>query len=877
MIEDVRLFLEPQIGFLAKSSGEQLWAHHFTVYRVCMRLLELLPAFPEELVVPLQLACLTHDIGKMRPEAQQVLAGGGEGARVVHKLRYEEVRDYIESAAGLASRPTEKQLKAAYDMAVTHHSISDEDIIRNSTAYAGSGVLLLRVSDWLASMEQVDVETTERITSMFTLPGASEPLLHLTYFEIGREPGPSTSLIAWKTLEAFEERGYRRLVLFPNAGVVAKCGAPAYPDRASIAQEAYQQVAKGTLSNIKPSYGPGVLLIGICAEFPDEYLVAHQDEIKGALAGTGPRAAAFFKLLSELMKLLSFGPSSRKNTWQMNVVHGVVIGRSAVKKPAAEWLQKTGEELPKKQDGTVDRGQALGMLMSSLKLTDLLNDPLLNDPLQEHILKRGLTFEERLMEAQLSSLKADELYDFLLALATLARSAGTTDEKRVQRVQEIAAMISFPEEEDYRELAAQRLQAYKQYKKSPAPDRGICEMCGSAFTQKLGEEAPEGSIQCFSYIKSDPTLPRAACYLCAFDLSLVRKDVTGSGVSVTLWITSKVELELEDRVLDMIKRAEASFLNPRYLASMVSPRKDLGLPLPEGLKLPLSKKALEPESTTGEEAYFFRTPFGSFLRLRRFRKKDFSIKNQHALYAPLYDLLNMLGFNSCITNDLEFRYGLFGENRISSIQSYHDAISVLLLAKTFPGEKRNPHCIAANIIGAQPSVAIAKATEPSRKTKKEGLLLTQEQLAFFMKALMKANRPVVKGGLITMGELLHEAAFFARNIPVYCVEPEDRKEFWGNLTKHKATKAILAPLNEMMRGRDLDVAKSKFLSQLSVKVGKEEREGLDDFVKGSSEILEKYFELRQSSFSDFLKAKNALMNAIFAFTRYKDLEKVLNA
>ncbi len=128
-----------------------------------------------------------------------------------------------------------------------------------------------------------------------------------------------------------------------------------------------------------------------------------------------------------------------------------------------------------------------------------------------------------------------------------------------------------------------------------------------------------------------------------------------------------------------------------------------------------------------------------------------------------------------------------------------------------------------------------------------------------------------------MGDLLRDAAFFARNIPVYCVEPEDRRDFWSNLTKHKATKAALAPLNELMHGHDLDVAMSKLLSQLSVKIGKEEREGMDDFIRGSREILERYHALRQESFSSFLKAKNALMNAIYAFTRYKDLDKVLES
>lgn len=865
MIEDVRIFLEPQIGFLAKSSGEPLWTHHFTVYKVCMRLLELLPTFPEKLVVPLQLACLTHDIGKMRPEAQRVLAQGEKGTRVVHKLKYEEVRDYIVASGGLASSPTEDQIKEAYDIAVTHHSVSDEDIIRNSTAYAGSGVLLLRVSDWLSSMEQVDVGTVERIASMFTLPGVPEPLLHLTYFEVGREPGPSTSLIAWRTLEAFETCGYRGLVLFPNGAVLAKRGAPSYPDRMEIAERAYAEIGRATLRNIIPGYGTNQLLIGFCGELPDEYLTVHKEKIIEDLSKVDTRPAAFLKLLSELMKLLGHGPSSSKNTWQMNVVHGVVIGVSAVKNAAGEWLRRTGEELPRKTDGKVDRRLSLSLLMGALKLEDLLSETV-----RELLAANGNPLGERVMQERLCDLRGEELFDILLALALAARKRAKSADERVR---EIAAMISFPVEEDFSRLAAERLGAYKRYKRNPVPDKGVCEMCGSAFTQKPGKEAPNGATQCFTYIKSQPTLPRAICYLCAFDLSVVRSDMSASTAAVTLWVTSKVELELEDKLFGMIKRIEDSFHNPRILAKMVSPREDMQLPLPASFKLPLSKKAAELQTSAGEMQAFFHSPFGSFAHLRSSRG-SVSIKNQRALYAPLYDLLNLLGFNVCITNDLEFRQGLFGERRIASTESYHDAIAALLLAKTLADNKsKNLHCMAAAILASQPSLAVAKAMECDDKGRQ---LLNQEQLAFYLTSLLKADRPILKGGLMTMGDLLRDAAFFARNIPVYCVEPEDRKAFWSDLTKHKATKAVLAPLNEMMHGHDFDVAMSKFLSQLAVKIAKEEREGMDDFVRKSRKILERYYALRQESFSGFLKAKNALMNAVYAFTRYKDLDKVVN-
>ncbi|MGQ9474168.1 MAG: hypothetical protein ACUVRN_09015, partial [Candidatus Caldatribacteriaceae bacterium] len=251
MIDDVREFLKPQLGYLAKSSGEQLWVHHYTVYKVCSRILELLPSFPKKLKEPLQLACLTHDLGKMRPGAQEILRGVKKASRVDHKLVFGEleayIERYIERNKSLKRLPSKEQIKAAYDIAVTHHSVSDDDIVRNSTTYSSSGVLLLRVSDWLASMESIDAATIERVNSLFCIPGSSKPLLHFSYFEVGREPGPSTTIIVEKALEVFEEVGYRRLIVFPNAAVMVKQGEPAYPEKGIIAKRAYESIGNNTL------------------------------------------------------------------------------------------------------------------------------------------------------------------------------------------------------------------------------------------------------------------------------------------------------------------------------------------------------------------------------------------------------------------------------------------------------------------------------------------------------------------------------------------------------------------------------------------------------------------------------------------------------
>ncbi|MDI6874487.1 MAG: hypothetical protein QME84_09450 [Actinomycetota bacterium] len=864
MIDNLRAFLKPQVGYLAKSSGEQLWVHHYTVYKVCMRILELLPAFPEDLVNPLQLACLTHDLGKMRPQAQKVLRGAVSTSRVVHKPAYDEIEAYIEKARGLRRPASKKEIKAAYDMAVTHHSVTDEDVIRNSTAYSASGVLLLRVSDWLASMEEIDPDTLERLNTMFLIPGSPHPLLYFTYFEVGREPGPSTSIIASEALAAFEELGYRRLVLFPNAAIVAKAGGVEYPTKEIIARRAYERISRDSLVNIKPNYGTKNLLIGACAEMPHSYLTVHSNQILEDLSKADLRAPAFFKLYAEILSLLGYGPGGRENPWALNVVHGLTTGVSGIPKAGREWEKKTGIELPKQDNGKLNRLESLNTLFGHLTLSQLLPGKVLDalDKEQKQLISPYV-------DKTLSKMKQKELFGVLLALAENVNGGDSQKEKRLQ---EIATLVSFPVEADFAQIAAERFQAYKRYKKNPDPDKGVCEMCGSAFTQKPGTEAPAGAIQCFSYIKAHPKKPRAVCHLCAYDIALIRNEVRPNNHSITMWITSRVDLEMGARLEEAIKRINSSLNNPRSLSKMMPLSENFNLPLPEHFKLPLTKNAADLEKDLETPTKFLHTPFGLFGYLGQVAGKGFSVKNQRAVYAALYDILRLIGFNVCLTNDLEFRYGLFGEQRISTKESFFDAVSIMLLSKTFPREKKNQYCIAADIIANQPSLAISRAVETDENNRP---LLTEEQLKFYFQALMRSDRPLLKGGEITMGELLRDAAFFARNINRFCVEPEEKGEFWQNLTKHKATKPVMAALNAMMRGHDFDVAISAFMAQLSNKIAKEDRRELDDFVRRSKEIFERYYQLRQSSFSDFLKAKNALMNAIFAFTRYKDLDSVL--
>ena len=127
-----------------------------------------------------------------------------------------------------------------------------------------------------------------------------------------------------------------------------------------------------------------------------------------------------------------------------------------------------------------------------------------------------------------------------------------------------------------------------------------------------------------------------------------------------------------------------------------------------------------------------------------------------------------------------------------------------------------------------------------------------------------------------MEELFKDAAVFAdkeSGIPHFCVEPEKRGEFWRNLSKYSAGKPVSQALNAVMQGRSFDEVLERFLRNLSEKISSGEQPGLAEFVLSSKLILKKYFDLRQSDVSEFVKAKNSLLSAIYILTRYPNLKQ----
>ncbi|MCS7231896.1 MAG: hypothetical protein RMJ67_07150 [Elusimicrobiota bacterium] len=132
---------------------------------------------------------------------------------------------------------------------------------------------------------------------------------------------------------------------------------------------------------------------------------------------------------------------------------------------------------------------------------------------------------------------------------------------------------------------------------------------------------------------------------------------------------------------------------------------------------------------------------------------------------------------------------------------------------------------------------------------------------------------------ITVKDLFYDAAILSdreKGIPhFFCIEPEERKKFWQNLTKHSATKPISQAFHAIMMNRSFDEVMERFLRTISVKIPKNEDKVLENFISHVKKILKKYYELRQKNITEFLKAKNSLISAVFILTRYPNLKEVL--
>ena len=115
--KEVQKFLELQFGLLAKSNGEQLWMHHYTVWSVFKKLVRYIPSIDEEEEKILEIVCLLHDIEKKKESYQRIFRSGSEN-RISggHKPNFNEILEYLHRFENIIPfQVTEETAKKVYD------------------------------------------------------------------------------------------------------------------------------------------------------------------------------------------------------------------------------------------------------------------------------------------------------------------------------------------------------------------------------------------------------------------------------------------------------------------------------------------------------------------------------------------------------------------------------------------------------------------------------------------------------------------------------------------------------------------------------------------------------------------------------------------
>ena len=90
-LEQVKKVLKPQFEYLAKSHGEVLWLHSFSVWSILSKLSARIPRFTDHERLLLEISALIHDIGKMRVRSQEILAKEKHG-KLKHTATKEEIK-----------------------------------------------------------------------------------------------------------------------------------------------------------------------------------------------------------------------------------------------------------------------------------------------------------------------------------------------------------------------------------------------------------------------------------------------------------------------------------------------------------------------------------------------------------------------------------------------------------------------------------------------------------------------------------------------------------------------------------------------------------------------------------------------------------------
>lgn len=858
-LQDAIKLLDPQFGYLGKSDGEHLYAHQFTVWAIAKRLMKYIPSLkgdPEEQEL-IEWACLTHDIGKMKPEFQDKLLHHPQ-RRVKHRVeRVWEIEQYIEAArqSGWDGQvPDLTKLNALRDIITTHHGVLEHDLVEIKTPSAGFFTEVLIAADHLGSMIKLSHRTVGKLKQMFN------GLCDFASAEFSRFPSPTSYLVLQTIANVFKEKGWEVLVTLEDAILFVARPETSLPEKSVVISSAFQDIMSNILSlqqSVPVSFTRD-FLTPFAKQYPSLFLRVHRDKLLDALNNADQRATTFLKLSRDILAGFDLIDEEARSQCRLLAMVDSANSTSAHKKAKERYKQEYKRPAPEKVN------------------PDFFKPLFENSTLSEIIPVRLLDVKET--KRRPSSMRAQELFTVLEKLAN-AGSKADSDDLEVY----LNSCISMEESTDFREMAQKIFDRYCTYKRTSDAQKGVCERCGCPVSEPASPALnPSRAWQAFSQIKPKYAYC-AICAFCSFDNLYLREGVGSEWIRVFLRIESRVpdllaSWEKLDRLITLVERGTG---NVREILRLEEKPSLAGLPFPRRLEVPVGDETkLDPDALAKRK--LLRTERGALFELRSMSSKECSPKDLRARYEPLYHVLRFLGFKVAIGT--EEQEGLFGEQVNTDEATYYASLAVILLASQV-GKDRHKFIFAHNILHNAPSVALMTLAD------EQNYPLSQDKMSWLVKALYKSDIVIAQpsqkeddpqGGKITMKGLLEDAAFFAdkeKGIPHYCVEPEDRGDFWQNLSKHKAAKPVSQALDAMLtasREGGYEIAAERFLRNLTVKVPAEEQSQLKAFVKRANDILHRYYKLRWEDIGEFIKAKNSLLSAIFIFTRYQTLKEVIN-
>jgi len=848
---DAIKILDPQFGYWAKSNGELLYSHHFSVRSIFKKLADICPSLDESEKELMEIASLVHDIGKMRIENQRKLKNNEN--IVEHRIEMNELKSYFKNVDPQKDI-NNGNVKKIRDIIHTHHSVAEHDLSEIFTSGASFFTNLLRTADHIASMENISFETLYRLREFY------KDKIDFTYFSFSRFPSPTAFRVVNTLIQTYKEKGWILLRTFENGAILCGNIRTGLPEKDKLIESLINLILKEQikLQKLNPRNFTKEMITGLSRSHPVLFLESHKGLFLKEL-GEIDRALWFLKPVKDI-----YGIRASAEIRKSHPILDIIISASGPR----------GVESAREKWADLRKGKGNEKLSEMLK--EIFEERCLGELLPDDKRRKIPS------DARFKKIIPEDLYDLLINLAAPYESISQTELDLKDYLNDV---LSLDEQTNFRERALKVFNRYKEYKQTENADKGACErcMCPASLPMQPAAHFIKGSMTGASQIKAGGTTDRATCPLCIYDNLLLRRDVGDTYRKIYLRLETKVpDLFLHhEEIKRLIGLIAAGVRNPRHIARFKD-RLDLrGLPFPERIEIPIGPDKWAEELTKdpvlqGDNGVLF-------IVGRDIPQEAFSPKDLRAQYEPLYHIMKYLGFK--VSLGAEEQEGLFGEEVLTDEkgENYYLSLATIFLANII-GKAQKRFIFARNLILSSPStvlMSLVDMQEDKEKRRKFGKEHFELYSFYLIKALKKSNVKIITygGGDLSMEGLLKDAVFFAnknKGIPHFCIEPEERGDFWKNLTKHKAGKPVAQALDAVLSGDSFDITLERFMRNLSVKIGQDEQDELNNFVNRAKEILKRYHDIRRNDLSSFLKAKNSLISAIYILTRYQKLKEIAN-